>query len=86
MGINKDTRDKIKDRRKLKNLIRKNKNSVGLKQRLKTMNKDIKKGMNEEKLKNWHYIKTWSYKIRRRNLSFFLPANSIQNPLKAAFL
>ena len=29
---------------------------------------------------------TWSYKIRRRNLSFFLPTNSIQNPLKAAFL
>ena len=31
-------------------------------------------------------VRPWSYKIRRRNLSFFLPTNSIQNPLKAAFL
>ena len=40
----------------------------------------------EENAVEHKVVQSWSYKIRRRNLFFFLPTNSIQNPLKAAFL
>ena len=57
MGLNKETRELIKKRRRLQNIIKKNKNNVGMKNKLKELNKNIKKGMKDEKEKNWQYIR-----------------------------
>ena len=56
MGLNKETRKLIKERRRILNILRKNKNYYGLKSKLKELNKKIKKGLKEEKDKNWEYI------------------------------
>ena len=56
MGLNKETRKLIKERRRILNILRKNKNNYGLKSKLKQLNKKIKKGLKEEKDKNWEYI------------------------------
>ena len=57
MGINQETRELIKSRRKIINSLRRNKNNHGLKKRLKDINIDIKKGLQKGKDKNWEYIK-----------------------------
>ena len=57
LGLNKETRNLIKKRRRIKNILRKNKNNYGLKSKLKELDKKIKQGINEEKQKNWEYIR-----------------------------
>lgn len=57
LGFNKETRNNIKKRRKIKNLLNKNKNNNGLKNNLKNINKEIKNGIEKEKKKQWEYIK-----------------------------
>ena len=56
LGLNKETRNNIKKRRRIKNLLRKNKNNCGLKTKLKELDKKIKQGMDKEKQKNWEYL------------------------------
>ena len=57
LGINKQARKKIKDRRRVLNLLKTNKNNVGLKNQLNEINKEIKTDMKEEKGKNWNFIR-----------------------------
>ena len=56
LGLNPQTRQKIKERRKILNILRKNKNNAGLKNKVKELNKTIKKGKREEQQKTWDYI------------------------------
>ena len=56
LGISIDVRNKIKQRRKVKNLLRKHKNNLYYKNQLKTLNKEIKEGLKESKNINWDNI------------------------------
>ena len=57
-GLSRDVRDKIKQRRKIQNLLRKHKNNVYYKSRLKTLNKEIRKGLQDSKDRNWNKIRS----------------------------
>ena len=64
LGLNKNTRELIQQRRKVTNLARKNKNNQGLKTRINELNKEIKKGINDVRRSNWDYI---NKRVRDKN-------------------